>query len=39
VHHVAVQLGRDTGCPLVDDLDACIEPLAETADLPVNAIP
>jgi len=32
--HVTVQLGRDPGSSLVDELDACIEPFAETADLP-----
>jgi hypothetical protein len=39
LRHVAVQLGRDAGSSFVDDLDACIEPLAEPTNLPVNAVP
>ena len=38
LRHVTVQLGRDTGSSFVDDLDACIQPLAETADLSLNAV-
>jgi hypothetical protein len=39
LRHVAVQLGRDTGSSFVDELDARIEPLAEPADLSLNAVP
>jgi hypothetical protein len=37
--HVIVQLGRNTGGSFIDELDACIEPFAEPADLPFNAVP